>query len=455
LFVPTAAGEQEWPHVSTKHLSQQSIVIRDVFPKHQEYVVNEMVGQETLSQQSSRTTTTKSWNVSGGASATLGGWLGINAAESASGTTTSETAEEKSQRTSRQTEVHNIYHLLTAYDVGGAQTTLEMQPRPFAQESWDLVQGFRSIEGLQDLLVVAGVPLKAKRLLVECQLTAGFRGSLSQHPHYDDPTGLGITAPIVPYWLPQMPLRPEAVNVQGGAPSAYLAQSVPLWDDFIKIWGSYQTSLDFYHSHFDIPIVLTTKLPASGWTQLYWGDDPCGDEPPPDLCDEMEEEPAEGHIQAGEDSGSKPVPARFVEHFVHASEGGADVASRIDAANRHSVAMFRSLKAASQQHDPEGIPLSDTMAWRGAVERHLEEMSLHPLADASLKSVLAELNKADRERASELSLHSFGDLAASGPAWRGRISRKDLRLRNKLVARVGKLLAAADHEAGLPENDGD
>src|SRR5262249_49249614 len=113
------------------------LYVRDLFPKHQEMVINEIIGTETLQKTSSSVTTTKSWNVSASGGITIPVVnLSLGASASSSETTVTQDTTERSQRDSRQTDVQNTNHVLTGYHQGHAGATLTIQPRPFEGENW-------------------------------------------------------------------------------------------------------------------------------------------------------------------------------------------------------------------------------------------------------------------------------------------------------------------------------
>src|SRR5207237_778456 len=95
--------------------------------------------------------------------------------------------------------------------------------------------------------------------------------------------------------------------------------------------------------------VLTTSLPARGWTQLYWGGDPCDDSPQPNPCDAANgttggqgiEAEGERGASAGEidDQSQQPTQPTFVEQGVPSLQDLAvlDPAMTRDAVNRHGA----------------------------------------------------------------------------------------------------------------------
>jgi hypothetical protein len=167
------------------------VYVKDVYPKHQETTFNELVGEETLDKVSSSVSTTKQWNASATGGAQVGPVsLGGSASESETQTTARQ--REHSERHSRQTEVHHIQHVLTAYHVGGSEVAFTIQPRPFEGETWQLVQGYRLVEGIQEFVIVAAFPADAAYWRINANMRVGFKAHLiREHPfpkYLGDPT---------------------------------------------------------------------------------------------------------------------------------------------------------------------------------------------------------------------------------------------------------------------------
>jgi hypothetical protein len=143
--------------------------IRDVFPRRQEMVVNEVVGTESLNRQSSRVSVTKTSNLTGGAS-----YAGFSASASQTTTATAESQRESSQRNSHTTNIEHVYHVLTAYHLGSDQAVLTVQPRPFEGEYWELVGGIRKVEGIQECIVTLHIPAGVSQLGVRVRFYPGW-----------------------------------------------------------------------------------------------------------------------------------------------------------------------------------------------------------------------------------------------------------------------------------------
>ncbi len=143
--------------------------IRDVFPRRQEMVVNEVVGSESLNRQSSRVSVTKTTNLSGG-----GSYAGVSASASQGTTATAESQRESSQRNSHTTNIEHVHHVLTAYHLGSEEAVLTVQPRPFEGEYWELVGGIRKVEGIQECVVTVHVPATVNQFRVRVRFFPGW-----------------------------------------------------------------------------------------------------------------------------------------------------------------------------------------------------------------------------------------------------------------------------------------
>src|SRR5947209_7687514 len=72
-----------------------------------------------------------------------------------------------------------IYHVLTAYHLGGNTATLTIEPRPYEGENWELAGGPRIVEGIQEFVLIAQVPDTVGAIDVDACLTIGFLGKIS------------------------------------------------------------------------------------------------------------------------------------------------------------------------------------------------------------------------------------------------------------------------------------
>jgi hypothetical protein len=327
--------------------------IRDVHPKHQEATFNELIGQETFSRVASSVSTTKQWNVSGGAS-----YAGVSIGGSSSGSTTATSERERSERNSRQTEAHHIQHVLTAYHIGLSEAAFTIQPRPFEGENWELIRGYRLVEGLQEFLIIAQVPEATQAVQISAGMRVGFRGQIAA-PHPEPDEDLYI-------WGDKA--APDSDNREG-------------WDERLARMGAYRQLIsgirDYYTRNvlLSTPVVLTVNgvpLTTDDRKGCYDAADPCVLVPEGGptgtggggvgdfnwTTNVLQQEPGDvsgNDLQITEATGftEMEVPSRVMIP-------GASLADRRQAANAHMGDLFDGLLAAQAMQTKTPVLLHQT-----------------------------------------------------------------------------------------------
>jgi hypothetical protein len=151
--------------------------IRDIHPRRQEMIVDETIGVETMERSSSRTAVTKQWNISGTGSIPIEGFT-VGVSGGYGETMTEEQARERSKKLSHITEVQHVHHVLTSYHLGTDKACMTIQPRPFEGEHWEMLKGYRLVEGIQDFFLIVNVPNDVEVLKIRACLNLGWRGSV-------------------------------------------------------------------------------------------------------------------------------------------------------------------------------------------------------------------------------------------------------------------------------------
>lgn len=264
-------------------LRTDGLYVREIHPRRQEVVVNERLGKETLEKSSREVATTSSWNASvggsvewNGLSASLGGGLDEQ--------TTRRKQQERSHKRTRETEVHSPRHVLTAYHLGRPSTSFSIQPRPFEGEEWDLARGFRVVEGIQEFLVVANVPHRAKHLRVGIGLLAGFRGPSEQVIRMPEPP----IPPKTTKYKPQHRRRGDHGpfdHYELDDEWEYTKPEEPSkWVTYAKDVESYLDGLETLRQFTPHIEAVIAAAGSAACVPLYSGDDPCKGDHEPNPC---------------------------------------------------------------------------------------------------------------------------------------------------------------------------
>jgi hypothetical protein len=380
---------------------EAGLFVRDVFPKHQEMVVNEIIGQETLERATTRVSSTKSWNTNIGLTIPK---LGLGVSAGSSDTTTTESENERSQRNSRQTQVEHTYHVLTAYHLGGPNVSFTIQPRPFEGESWELVNGFRILEGIQEFLVFTTVPLRAKELSVGCQLYTGFRTRNLLGP--DQRGNLGLPT------QPDHPLPMSGTYPHGGQPN----QPPPLtWETWKSNYVGYLAMLEFWEQQVAPPAVFSVEFGSLDRILLY-RDNPCDDAglSPFDLdpCT-VALNPTTGRefLSQSHPATAKHVEAHFREIAVPKPSPAlfADIqgSTRRAAANAHVRDLFHAFLATTRASKSE-TEFHKTNTFKSAVLWNL--MHQPEVSGLSLNRYIGQLDKEEQETATRFKVQTLRHL---------------------------------------------
>lgn len=183
--------------------------IRDLYPRRQEMVVDEELQVETLEKASGKVAVTKKWNINGEAGIPIlekipGGLIkAVKVMGGYSETVAEEQARERSEKLAHITEFKHMHHVLTGYHVGLDKACMTIQPRPFEGEHWELLQGYRLVEGIQDFFLVINVPDDVETLKIRGCLNLGFRDAVKK-------TQVEAFPPwMPPEFIPSIPIGPS------------------------------------------------------------------------------------------------------------------------------------------------------------------------------------------------------------------------------------------------------
>ncbi len=377
------------------------LYVRDVLPKHQEMVLNEVLGTESLERQLDRNSVTKNWNVSGGFTV-----KGLNVGGGASKTEISESQRERSETLSHILNVSHVYHVLTAYHVGGDSATLTIQPRPYEGESWELLGGPRRVEGIQDLILVVQAPHNAATITVEACLNIGFLGEITHHS------------------LPPRPEDPRSIADAFHSSSASLlseildrkldkaAQRIESWEKWVERYQRWLRVREFVRKVNTTPRVVVARLCASGEMQFQQ--------------------------QGLSVRQVRPNRPRFADMDTESTSRAGIMSSPALGATANSLASaaVETLKGLNGQDLQER--LSSTAYCREKRWEQIRELPAeHPVLQTKLES-FGILTSAEKTVLSQSGIKTLGNLA-SAPANRSRRPRTSaalLRISEKLVSRA-------------------
>ena len=165
--------------------------IMDFEPKKRELYETVSEGTEVLSGSSESinllkgSTSTKGVTLEGGWSPplNLGGW-GVKASGSLSKTTvenlTTDSSRENRETKSHSTTFSQLYQLFNGYHLGTNRAVFVVAPRPHTVDSsFNLIDGERKLEGIQDMFLVITMPRSLKGFCIHASIDTG-------HKHPDD-----------------------------------------------------------------------------------------------------------------------------------------------------------------------------------------------------------------------------------------------------------------------------
>lgn len=180
---PTGVAVDDYPY------------IMDFEPKKREIFEQVTEGGEFLSGSAESlsitkgVTTTKSVDVSAG-----GSFLGIGASASAGvsqervDTSTTDTSRESRETSSHSTSFSQMYQLFNGYHLGTNRALFVIAPRPHTvsagdQVDFNLINGERKLEGLQDVFLVVHLPRSLDGFCIQAGLDTGHKATITT-PRY-------------------------------------------------------------------------------------------------------------------------------------------------------------------------------------------------------------------------------------------------------------------------------
>lgn len=167
--------------------------IMDFEPKKREIFEAKSESGEFLTASSSKLNTgkshsdTKTLSVSAEISAGsggVGGSVGVGYQKTTQdiNSTNKEWSREKRESFSHTTSLNQIYSIFDGYHLGSNRAMFVIQPRPHMVDSdFNLIDGLRRLEGIQDVFLVVSVPKENKGLCVQAHLDTGH---IIEHKDY-------------------------------------------------------------------------------------------------------------------------------------------------------------------------------------------------------------------------------------------------------------------------------
>jgi hypothetical protein len=167
--------------------------IMDFEPKKREIFEAKSESGEFLTASSSKLNTgkshsdTKTLSVSAEISAGsggVGGSVGVDYQKTTQdiNSTNKEWSREKRESFSHTTSLNQIYSIFDGYHLGTNRAMFVIQPRPHMMDSdFNLIDGLRRLEGIQDVFLVVSVPKENKGLCVQAHLDTGH---INEHEEY-------------------------------------------------------------------------------------------------------------------------------------------------------------------------------------------------------------------------------------------------------------------------------
>ena len=398
LSYTTPAGERQWPNVAPTELTQQGLYIRDIYPKHQEMIVNQQLGQETLQTSSRRVATTEGWNASVSASVSLFDLVNLGGSYGTSSSTTTETTTTESKRETRVVEVQNINHVLTAYHLGSPEMAFTIQPRPFEGESWELINGYRVLEGIQEFILIVNMPHRAKYLRVDAQFLVGFRGiqdtrdlNIRQSVFYSDL--------LIPLLIGRADNASSNIDMEGYQKWITKYIEIKTFNDRLR-WDA---------------LVGTTRLDLNGWGRTFYGNDPCAPESNVDPCLAVSGAGTRAQLNdvfapEGQELSAFQKQSKFSElpvRYTPPLEGS----DRRSIANANMRNAFEAVLLASRQANIPQVELQETSMFQTSFLRALANLpSSDTRSNISLDTYMSNLNARQIGHAQRFNLQTLRDL---------------------------------------------
>jgi len=207
--------------------------IMDFEPKKRELFEQVIEGSEFLAGSAEKvsitkgSTNTQSVSVSGG-----GSFLGVGLAASAEAswqqvdTRTTDTSRESRETLSHSTSFSQMYQLFNGYHLGTNRALFVIAPRPHtvstaAQTDFNLINGERKLEGLQEVFLVVHMPRALDGFCIQAGLDTGHLASVTTPRHlvvlkskddYSNPTEGGGVPPLPPPPPPDSPTKQLVVT---------------------------------------------------------------------------------------------------------------------------------------------------------------------------------------------------------------------------------------------------
>jgi hypothetical protein len=222
--------------------------------------------------------------------------------------------------------------------------SFSVQPRPFEGESWDLVQGERVVEGIQEFVTIVNVPYNVQHLQVFASTTIGFRSFMLQ-------SMVTLQQPPLQFPYPAGTLFTRALDQDyQGFPDRLYAQIPDFlagWKDWSDGEQAWRDLIALIETREKVPTLLVTDIGFRKEAPLYQGNDPCADIVI-DPCHDKRP------LILVRDLPVRPdVHGLFSEIVVKEDRVPGGSLSRRDAANLRTLAYVRTLSSAAQfeRHD--------------------------------------------------------------------------------------------------------
>jgi hypothetical protein len=234
--------------------------IMDFEPKKRELYESVSEGSEILSSSSDKLSTTKGntntqevgAKVSGGIPG-IGGSISANASWQQVNSNMTDTSRENRETLSRTASFSQMYQLFNGYHLGTNRALFVVAPRPHtvsngAQTEFNLINGERKLEGIQEMFLVVHLPNKLSGFCVQASLDTGHTVQLNTTRSMimlrndDDFGGHDIDIPDADPEPPQ-PEQPQAENVQQLVVTRRIVQNCGKFDEngnFTLVGGGFE-----------------------------------------------------------------------------------------------------------------------------------------------------------------------------------------------------------------------
>ncbi len=185
------------PNISLENLPEvlkKTPYIMDFEPKKREVFEARTESGEFLAGSSSKLNTGKSHTDTHSVSAEVTGGFGAEGGASVEASvgyqyasqdvtyTNKDWSREKRESFSHSTSLNQIYSIFDGYHLGTNRAMFVVQPRPHMVDSdFNLIDGIRRLEGIQDVFLVVSIPKENKGFCVQAHLDTGHIADLSKY----------------------------------------------------------------------------------------------------------------------------------------------------------------------------------------------------------------------------------------------------------------------------------